>query len=175
MGEDQYQEVIESSSHGIRIGKVQVSSAIRVPWSGLDAAQQQQALLQLAQFAEDRYLHQTMIVDRAGQSRLVEDLPHILATYFQGGALGHGVQVNDREWRIHFHVPIYVPSWGHIESTQAQISTWLDLVKRHSELFLPDMAYEVETYAWGVLPTELRQGSLDEGIAHEIAWLHSQF
>jgi hypothetical protein len=41
-------------------------------------------------------------------------------------------------------------------------------------MLLPDLAYEVETYAWGVLPKELRTNTLDEGIAQEISWLESQ-
>lgn len=174
MGENQHEQVLESRSLGIQVGKVQVSSAIRVPWSRLDSAQQHRALLQLAQFAEDRYLHQTMVVDSTGQTRLVEDLPELMAQHLEHGALKNTLPLSDREWRIHFHVPIYVQSWGQIESTQSQIQAWLDLVKVRPELFLPDVAYEVETYAWGVLPSQLQRLSLDEGIAQEIAWLQSQ-
>lgn len=174
MGENQQEQVLESLSLGIQVGKVQVSSAIRVPWSGLDSVQQHRALLQLAQFAEDRYLHQTMVVDSTGQHRLVEDLPELMAQHLEHGALKSSLPLSDREWRIHFHVPIYVQSWGQIESTQSQINAWLDLVKVRPELFLPDVAYEVETYAWGVLPSQLQRLSLDEGIAQEIAWLQSQ-
>ncbi|MFM8402092.1 MAG: hypothetical protein ACKOAH_30070, partial [Pirellula sp.] len=36
MLEDQHQEVLKSSELGIRVGKVQVSSAIRVPWQRLN-------------------------------------------------------------------------------------------------------------------------------------------
>lgn len=174
MGENQHEQVLESLSLGIQVGKVQVSSAIRVPWSGLDSVQQHRALLQLAQFAEDRYLHQTMVVDSTGQHRLVEDLPELMAQHLEHEALRSTLPLSDREWRIHFHVPIYVQSWGQIESTQSQINAWLDLVKVRPELFLPDVAYEVETYAWGVLPSQLQRLSLDEGIAQEIAWLQSQ-
>jgi len=174
MGENQQEQVLESLSLGIQVGKVQVSSAIRVPWSGLDSVQQHRALLQLAQFAEDRYLHQTMVVDSTGQHRLVEDLPELMAQHLEHGALKSTLPLSDREWRIHFHVPIYVQSWGQIESTQSQINAWLDLVKVRPELFLPDVAYEVETYAWGVLPSQLQRLYLDEGITQEIAWLQSQ-
>lgn len=174
MGENQHEQVLESLSLGIQVGKVQVSSAIRVPWSRLDSVQQHRALLQLAQFAEDRYLHQTMVVDSTGQHRLIEDLPELMAQHLEHEALKSTLPLSDREWRIHFHVPIYVQSWGQIESTQSQINAWLDLVKVRPELFLPDVAYEVETYAWGVLPSQLQRLSLDEGIAQEIAWLQSQ-
>jgi hypothetical protein len=174
MGENQYEQVLQSNASGIKIGKVQVSSAIRVPWNRLDPNEQHRALMQLAQFAEDRYLHQTMIVQADGQSRLIEDLPELIALHLDNHSQKLRRPLSDQEWRIHFHVPIYVPSWGDIESTQSQIDAWFALVKDHPELFPPDMAYEVETYAWGVLPSELRRNSLDEGIAHEIAWLRER-
>jgi len=175
MLEDQHQEVLKSSSLGIRVGKVQVSSAIGVPWKKLDASEQQQALFQLAQFAEDRYLHQTMVIDSQGNRRLIEDLPLVLHRYLDRESNAGVALVSDQEWRIHFHVPIYIPAWGHIVSTQSQISDWFELIKSRPELFYPDLAYEVETYAWGVLPAELKTSTLDEGIAQEIAWLKEQF
>jgi hypothetical protein len=156
------------------VGKVQVSSAILVPWNRLEQSEHQQALLQLAQFAEDRYLHQTLVVDQNGQSQLIEDLPQVLSRYLDPARLQQLASVTDRQWRIHFHVPIYVRSWGRIESTQSQIQAWLELVRSRPDMLLPDLAYEVETYAWGVLPKELRTNTLDEGIAQEISWLESQ-
>ena len=60
-------------------------------------------------------------------------------------------------------------------STQSLILVWFELIKSRPELFYPDLAYEVETYAWGVLPAELKTSTLDEGIAQEIAWLKEQF
>ncbi|MFM8573662.1 MAG: metabolite traffic protein EboE [Pirellula sp.] len=174
MQEDQQQELIRSRELGISVGKVQVSSAILVPWNRLEQSEHQQALLQLAQFAEDRYLHQTLVVDQNGQSQLIEDLPQVLSRYLDPARLQQLASVTDRQWRIHFHVPIYVRSWGRIGSTQSQIQAWLELVRSRPDMLLPDLAYEVETYAWGVLPKELRTNTLDEGIAQEISWLESQ-
>ena len=31
--------------------------------------------------------------------------------------------------------------------------------------------WEVETYAWGVLPDKMKQGTLADGIADELRWL----
>ncbi|MFM7930695.1 MAG: hypothetical protein ACKO9Q_23555, partial [Pirellula sp.] len=67
--------------------------------------------------------------------------------------------------------PIYVSDWGHIESTQSQIKDWFELIKTRPDLFHEELAYEVETYAWGVLPADLKTATLDEGIAKEILWL----
>jgi hypothetical protein len=171
MLEDQSQEVLKSSSLGIRVGKVQVSSAIQVRWQSLDASEQQQALEQLSQFAEDRYLHQTLVVDSDGNRRLIEDLPLVLHRYLDRESHAGLAPISDQEWRIHFHVPIYVSDWGRIESTQSQIKAWIELIKIRPDLFHEDLAYEVETYAWGVLPAALKTSTLDEGIAKEISWL----
>ena len=84
------------------------------------------------------------------------------------------MQITDQQWRIHFHVPIYVSNLGRLESTQSQISDWLELARSTPELVSEGLAYEVETYAWGVLPDDLKRGSLDEGIADEIAWLRAR-
>jgi len=173
MFEDQHQEVLKSSELGIHVGKVQVSSAIRVPWQRLNPSEQHQALLQLAQFAEDRYLHQTLVVDSQGNRRLVEDLPLVLDRFLDRESNAGLDAVSDQEWRIHFHVPIYVSDWGYIESTQSQITDWFELTKTRPDLFHEDLAYEVETYAWGVLPADLKTSTLDEGIAKEILWLKS--
>lgn len=174
MGEDQREELVRLSECGIQVGKVQVSSAIRVPWDRLDSKEQRVVLQQLSEFAEDRYLHQTMVVNASGDSQLYEDLPMLLKPYFRGGLLDEHATVTDRQWRIHFHVPIYVPNWGQIETTQSQIIDWLELTRRSPEMLTCDPAYEVETYAWGVLPPDLRRSTLDEGIADEIAWLTSK-
>ena len=156
------------------MGKVQVSSAIQVRWQRLDASEQQQALEQLSQFAEDRYLHQTLVVDSDGNRRLIEDLPLVLHRYLDRESHAGLAPISDQEWRIHFHVPIYVSDWGHIESTQSQIKAWIEWIKIRPDLFHEDLAYEVETYAWGVLPTALKTSTLDEGIAKEISWLQKE-
>jgi hypothetical protein len=174
MGEDQQQQYELSRSAGIRVGKVQVSSAIRVAWSQLDLGSQERALVQLSEFAEDRYLHQTLRIDAQGNRRLEEDLPEVIKRYLCGEKLLDPTRLSDEQWLIHFHVPIYLQRWGYIESTQSQIIAWLKLAQSRPELLASEVAYEVETYAWGVLPSELRRDSLDEGIAQEIAWLQSQ-
>jgi hypothetical protein len=105
---------------------------------------------------------------------LEEDLPEVIQRYLCGGKLLDPTRISDEQWLIHFHVPIYLQRWGYIESTQSQIIAWLKLAQSRPELLASEVAYEVETYAWGVLPSELRRESLDEGIAQEIAWLQSQ-
>ena len=172
MAEDQAYELRTNQEHGIRVGKVQVSSAIAIEWDLLTAEERSQALQQLSQFAEDRYLHQTMVIAPDGTKQLHEDLPAVL----KDPTLQRG------QWRIHFHVPIYLEGWGHLKTTQHEILKWIEITKL-SEQHVQDNAQpsgftqwlyphcEVETYAWGVLPEALKAPSLHHGIASELKWL----
>jgi hypothetical protein len=169
MGENQASELSACRGEGIRIGKVQISSAIRVPWRQLDAEARLAALQELRQFAEDRYLHQTMLFFADGRRELIEDLPAVLR------------QVPEQqdawlrnEWRIHFHVPIDIGSWGRIESTQDAIEQFLQWLKCEDAFGVPEVHLEVETYAWGVLPESMREAHLHQGIARELQWLKSK-
>lgn len=147
-------------SAGIAIGKVQVSAAVRVPPG---AERQPGALDQLAAFAEDRYLHQTSIRVPGRPDVFHEDLPDALDAARSDPGLADG------EWRVHFHVPIDLDRFGALETTNDQIPDALDAALEHS----PDAQIEVETYAWGVLPPELRADRLAAGIARELAWLRA--
>ena len=50
---------------GILVGKVQVSSAIILPFDEIMPEQRAEAFHQLSLFAEDRYLHQTVVQSSA--------------------------------------------------------------------------------------------------------------
>jgi hypothetical protein len=143
---------------GIAVGKVQVSAAIHVPLDGMNSLERRGALDQLARFAEDRYLHQTVIQAREGE-QFFEDLPLALAAHSdRDGASG--------DWRIHFHVPVYLSHFGHLETTQSDIMSCLAAARDRSHV----KHFEVETYAWSVLPEDLKQPHLADGIAEELRW-----
>jgi hypothetical protein len=142
---------------GIGVGKVQVSSAVCTP--DLNAGPPEirdAALAQLASFREERYLHQTCVrMNPDEPAEFFEDLPLALACAKKGG-----------EWRVHFHVPIYLEKFGHLLASQNAILECLDAAAKYSDV----KHFEVETYAWGVLPPELQQPDLAAGIADELNW-----
>ncbi|HBJ36140.1 MAG TPA: xylose isomerase [Planctomycetaceae bacterium] len=172
MFESQGDAIAAYAKAGIAIGKVQISSAIDVPLATMDVDQRRAAIVDLMSFAEDRYLHQTGVIDSAGAFRLVEDLPQWLESITlreSAGQLG-----NDHHLRIHFHVPVFRRELGHLHSTQDAIA---QCVAALSGPGAPEFTghYEVETYAWTVLPERMTAGtltqqSLAEGIAQELAW-----
>lgn len=166
MREDQKLELQQLKNDEIAIGKVQVSSAIQVEWDTLSIPERMEAYEQLRGFAEDRYLHQTNCYDEAKKtSQLIEDLPMALSSVSSPAELSG-------QWRIHFHVPIFLQKLGLIHSTQNEISILLEILSGPASQ-RPEFTghFEVETYAWGVLPEAMRLGSLNEGIAEEIVWL----
>ena len=168
MYEDQAIELQQLKNDEIAIGKVQVSSAIKVDWDAMTAFERMEAYEQLKGFAEDRYLHQVNRANSANEVReLIEDLPAAMSSVSNSAVLSG-------EWRIHFHVPIFLAKLGLIQSTQNEIVKLLDVLTgpvEHRPAFTGH--FEVETYAWGVLPEALRVGSLNEGIAMEVAWFNN--
>lgn len=160
MFEDQAEVLSRYRAAGIGVGKVQVSSAVVLPLARTAAAEREAALDQLAGFQEDRYLHQT--VTRRGDAAPVfyEDLTP---------ALSAARQAPPDELRVHFHVPIYLERFGRLEASQAAIRACVEEVRRHGDT----EHFEVETYAWGVLPPELQQPDLAAGIADEMRWFEA--
>jgi len=175
MQESQTQEIKSYRERGIRIGKVQVSSAIEVNWGNMDATERNIAFLHLSRFAEDRYLHQTTVVKaKGGPCVLHEDLPALIEATRAPGLL-QGV------WRVHFHVPIFYEKAGPLGTTQNDIRECIHTlstkalaapVSGHSQAIASFTGHlEVETYAWSVLPESHRGASLAEDIATELRYL----
>ena len=81
-------------------------------------------------------------------------------------ALNDTNDINHIEWRSHFHVPIFLESYGELDSTQEDILKVVNLQKEKQRT----NHIEVETYTWGVLPKSL-QVPIEESIARELSWL----
>jgi hypothetical protein len=144
---------------GVRVGKVQVSSAVRVDFEALDAPARVRALSELRAFDERRYLHQTCVrAVQGGPVSFFEDLPLALKA---AGDSPRG------EWRVHFHVPLHIACFGSIGTTQPEVVDAL----REAVGSAGVQHLEAETYAWGVLPEPMRSPTLSEGIADELVWL----
>jgi sugar phosphate isomerase/epimerase len=140
---------------GIRVGKVQVSAGLRVRMDPGDRA----LVDALRPFAEGVYLHQ--VVERR-DGRLVRylDLPEALDAAQRDGA-------GPREWRIHFHVPLFREELGRFASTQDYLRGVLGLLRQ--EAHAPHL--EVETYTWDVLPEAFRREDIASAVARELRWV----
>lgn len=134
---------------GIRIAKVQVSSALK--WFSADP--------QLAGIIDEPcYLHQVAVRHPNGSISRYADLPEAVARH---------QRMQGDEWRCHFHVPVFLAGNEAYGTTRAFIEHLLPLLPA-------DMLLEVETYTWDVLPPELRCGSVSDSIIRELQWLEGQ-
>lgn len=131
---------------GIRIGRVQVSSAVKIsvpPQAGVRE--------HLETLVDPVYLHQTI-----GDCERYADLPE---------ALDRLDGAKSSEWRIHYHVPLFMESYGTLGSTQTEVCGAL------AELHADKVRHlEIETYTWGVLSPHLRLDILDS-IEREYRWV----
>ena len=162
MFEEQADALQRYRSAGIGVGKIQISSAVSLDLDQTVPAERSDALRQLAGFSEPRYLHQTMIRVGDGPAIFYEDLHQALAGPEAKSAQG--------TWRVHFHVPIHVERFGRLETTQQAIRECLRIARKDNRT----RHFEVETYAWGVLPAELQQPDLAVGIPEELRWLRDE-
>ncbi len=157
--EDQAEALARYHKAGILVGKVQISSALCVRFAEMRPEGRKRALAELRGFVEARYLHQTRVRDT--RVAAFDDLSLALAELAQGADADPA-----GEWRVHFHVPVHLPVIGLLETTQAQIPGCLALAQKAGVRH-----FEVETYAWSVLPESLRPADLAQGIADEIRWV----
>ncbi len=158
--EDPAQVLDRFADLGIKVGKVQVSSAVKVDLPGEPAAR---AAIgdALAPFVESTYLHQVVRRDRDWTLVHYPDLPPALPDLGAPEAA---------EWRVHFHVPIFVDRFGALASTQEELRRVLALLRERR--FTDQL--EIETYTWEVLPLALKT-DLAASIAREYAWVLDVF
>lgn len=137
---------------GITIGKVQISSGLRLKQVNADT------IAALKPFDDNVYLHQ-VVEQRNGSINRYTDLSQAFASLDDS--------TDPREWRVHFHVPIFLDELDHFSSTQYFVS---DMLKRHKQKPISNHL-EVETYTWNVLPDGMRTQSVDQAIIRELRWV----
>jgi hypothetical protein len=135
---------------GIPIHKLQLSSAVRV-LSGSPEMRQV-----LARYDEPTYLHQLIERGPDGLNRFAD----------LGEALGRGA-TDGREWRVHFHVPVFLEKLPDFDTTQAFLAEIIAL--HRGDPISPHL--EVETYTWNVLPQGLRTGAVEDAVVRELNWV----
>lgn len=135
---------------GIRIGKVQISSALKIDLSQADPKRE------LSAFDEPVYLHQVVERQHNGTLHQYRDLPH---------AFEHVRERQEGEWRVHFHVPIFMENFGAFGSTRDHIAQVVTPLLKSGAC----RHFEIETYTWEVLPGTLKL-DLVESIGREFDW-----
>jgi len=110
----------------------------------------------LRPFADTTYLHQ--VVERGtGAIQRYPDLDVALDARSDHAG---------RDWRIHFHVPLFARDYDAFGSTQDYVEKVIGLAQQ--QRFTTHL--EIETYTWDVLPAGLKL-DLGESIAREYDWV----
>ncbi len=154
--EDHAAIIRELEMQSIRVGRVQISAALKAAIAP-NPSDRDKVIEAFRPFNESTYLHQVVARNEDGTFTRYPDLPE---------ALDDARNPAVREWRSHFHVPLFVEDYGVLKSTQSDIKTVLALLneKRFADFL------EVETYTWEVLPKDTRL-PLEDSIVRELEWV----
>jgi len=146
-------KILES---GIKIGKTQISAALKIN-IGQSKTEYRQMKSRLSRFDEQTYLHQVVERNINGRVRQYRDLPEALQSIPEN---------TNKEWRVHFHVPLFTVDYDRLESTCGTIPESIAYILKQSDC----RHFEIETYTWEVLPAEIRTNLLDS-IEREYKWV----
>ena len=157
--EDPVAALARVQASDVQVGRVQLSSAIKVVFP--DDERACAAIVErLRRFADTTYLHQ--VIERRGAT--LTHFPDLDV------ALDRTESPRGAEWRIHFHVPLFTSEYDGLTSTQDYVRQVIDVARqtRFAKHF------EIETYTWDVLPPGLKIDLL-ESIEREYRWVLDQF
>ncbi len=154
--EDHRWMIEEMRALGIKTGKIQISAALKAAIPK-DPSKRTEVINTFKQFDESSYLHQVVALKEDGQLIRYPDMhPAVIDS--------NNVEV--KEWRAHFHVPLFIKDYGVLQSTNDEIETVLAIQASQPFTF----HLEVETYTWGVLPEDLKL-PLSESVSRELQWV----
>lgn len=140
---------------GIPVFKLQEAAAVRVP------EVTQEKVDALSRFADTVYLTQTVEKKDGKLTRFLN-----LEDAFEAWEKDPG----PREWRTHFHVPVFLDDLGDFKTTRFAIEDALAFHKKNK--LSPQL--EIETYTWDVLPEHLKTGDIVDYVEMELDWVRGQ-
>ena len=151
--EDPAASIERLTKAGIAIPKVQLSSALALTPT-------RAARRKLEDFADPVYLHQLKVRRASGEIVSYPDLDKAPEVRTADGPPGE-------EWRVHFHVPLYLGEYGELRSTSGLYTP--ALAKLLTSGVTPHI--EIETYTFDVLPAAAREADVVRSIAREYQWV----
>jgi hypothetical protein len=140
---------------GVPILKLQEVAAMHMP------KVTDETIEALQRFAKTVYLSQT-VEKKDGKITKFLNLEDAFAAY--------KADPGPREWRTHFHVPVFLDDLGAFGTTRFALEQAL---KMHKEKPLSGQL-EIETYTWDVLPEHLKTGDIVDYVCREIEWVRGQ-
>jgi hypothetical protein len=140
---------------GIPIFKLQEAAALHVPNVTQDLVDT------LKRYAQTIYLTQTVEKKNGKLTRFL-NLEDAFAAWEK--------DPGPREWRTHFHVPVFLDEIGPFRTTRFAIE---DALRFHKARPL-SRQLEIETYTWDVLPDNLKTGDIVDYVCRELDWVRGQ-
>ena len=140
---------------GIPIFKLQEAAALHVP------EVTQKIVDVLKNYSKTIYLTQT-VEKKDGKLTRFLNLEDAFAAWEKNPG--------PREWRTHFHVPVFLEDLGPFRTTRFAIE---DALRFHKAKPL-SRQLEIETYTWDVLPDNLKTGDIVDYVCRELDWVKGQ-
>ena len=140
---------------GIPIVKLQEAAAMHIP------KVTEETVEALGRFAKTVYLSQTVEKSNGHLTHYLN-----LEDAFAAWKKNPG----PREWRVHFHVPVFLDDLGAFGTTRFALE---EALKFHKATPL-SRQLEIETYTWDVLPDHLKTGDIVDYVCREIEWVRGQ-
>jgi hypothetical protein len=141
---------------GVPILKLQEVAAMHMP------KVTDETIEALQRFAKTVYLSQT-VEKKEGKITKFLNLEDAFGAY--------KTNPGPREWRTHFHVPVFLDDLGGAFGTTRFALE--EALKMHKEKPLSGQL-EIETYTWDVLPDHLKTGDIVDYVCREIEWVRGQ-
>jgi hypothetical protein len=146
------QKLVDAS---VPIFKLQEVAAMHIPDVTQDAVEA------LAQYARTVYLTQTVEKKNGRITKFLNVEDAFVAWKTDPGP---------REWRIHFHVPVFLEDLGAFRTTRFALE---EALRFHKATPL-SRQLEIETYTWDVLPDHLKTGDIVDYVCREIEWVKGE-
>ncbi|HEY4657882.1 MAG TPA: metabolite traffic protein EboE [Gemmatimonadaceae bacterium] len=140
---------------GIPVFKLQAAAAVWIPEVTREIVEALKA------YDDPVYLHQT-VEKKDGKTNRYLDLPEAFAAWER--------DPGPREWRIHFHVPVFLEDLGDFKTTRPAIEEALRVHKADPV----SQQLEIETYTWDVLPAHLKTGDITDYVVRELEWVRGE-
>jgi hypothetical protein len=141
--------------NGVQIVKLQEAASMYIP----EVSQKTVDALQT--FAKTIYLSQTC-QKKDGKMTWFLNLEDAFEDWYKNPG--------PREWRTHFHVPVFLNDLGAFGTTRFALEQALAFHKK-----TPLSTHlEIETYTWDVLPDHLKTGDIVEYVTRELDWVKGQ-
>jgi hypothetical protein len=153
--EDITQALQQLVDAGIPIFKLQEAAALHIPQVT------QQTVDALRRYAKTIYLTQT-VEKKDGRLTRFLNLEDAFAAWEK--------DPGPREWRTHFHVPVFLDDLGPFRTTRFAIE---DALRFHKAKPL-SRQLEIETYTWDMLPENLKSGDIVDYVCRELEWVRGQ-